>query len=195
MASIRARQISRSSAFSAGDGNLGFQMFLQRAAVGDGGFKTLLVAVEAAAGFHRGPVGQGLLAAGPEAGGGVSPPSYMFSCAAWSMSETLEKSSRARDSSARSGRRFAARRASRSACARRRVVTLQQRILFQFGFAIFRQFDVGQLQQLDRLLQLRRHHQGLALPDFQSLPDSPPFQPILIARISRPDRRGAHRGR
>ena len=32
---------------------------------------------------------------------------------------------------------------------------------------IFGQFEIGKLQQLDRLLQLRRHHQGLALPDLQ----------------------------
>ena len=31
------------------------------------------------------------------------------------------------------------------------------------------QLEVRHLQQLDRLLQLRRHHQGLALAEFESL--------------------------
>ena len=51
------------------------------------------------------------------------------------------------------------------------VVAFQQRIFFQLGFAIFGQFDIGQLQQLDRLLQLRRHDQRLALPQLQSWTD------------------------
>ena len=51
------------------------------------------------------------------------------------------------------------------------VVTFQERVLFQLGFAIFGQLDVRQLQQLDRLLQLRRHDQRLALTDFQPLTD------------------------
>ena len=56
--------------------------------------------------------------------------------------------------------------------ARRGFVPLQKRVLLKLGFAIFGKLDVGRLQQLDRLLQLRRHHQGLALPDFESLPQS-----------------------
>ena len=53
---------------------------------------------------------------------------------------------------------------------RRRIVTLQQRIALQLGLAILGQLDIGQLQQLDRLLQLRRHDQRLALTDFEFLP-------------------------
>ena len=43
------------------------------------------------------------------------------------------------------------------------VVTLQKRIALQLLLAIFGQFDIRQLQQLDGLLQLRRHDQRLAL--------------------------------
>ena len=43
------------------------------------------------------------------------------------------------------------------------VVTLQKRIALQLLLTIFGQFDVRQLQQLDGLLQLRRHDQRLAL--------------------------------
>ena len=39
------------------------------------------------------------------------------------------------------------------------VVALQKRIALQFLLAIFGQFEVRELQQLDRLLQLRRHDQ------------------------------------
>jgi hypothetical protein len=41
--------------------------------------------------------------------------------------------------------------------------TLQQRIALQFLLDESRQVEIRQLQQLDRLLQLRRHDQGLAL--------------------------------
>ena len=49
------------------------------------------------------------------------------------------------------------------------LVALEQRIAFQLALDIFGQFEIGQLQQLDRLLQLRRHDQGLALPQLQTL--------------------------
>ena len=39
----------------------------------------------------------------------------------------------------------------------------------EFGLDEALQFEVRHLQKLDRLLQLRRHHQGLALPKLHSL--------------------------
>ena len=51
------------------------------------------------------------------------------------------------------------------------VIALQKGILFQFGLDEFRKLDIRQLQQFDRLLQLRRHDQGLALSDLKSLRD------------------------
>ena len=44
-----------------------------------------------------------------------------------------------------------------------RFVAFEQRIAFEFLIDIVRQFEIGQLKQLDGLLQLRRHDQGLAL--------------------------------
>ena len=46
---------------------------------------------------------------------------------------------------------------------------LEQRILFELPFDIGGQIQVGELQQLDGLHQLRRHHERLALPHLQSL--------------------------
>ena len=46
----------------------------------------------------------------------------------------------------------------------RRLFTLEQRIALELGVDEFREFEVGELQQPDGLLQLRRHHQLLALP-------------------------------
>ena len=43
------------------------------------------------------------------------------------------------------------------------VDSLQQWIALQLVFEKGREFHVRQLQQLDRLHQLRRHHQGLSL--------------------------------
>ncbi len=51
------------------------------------------------------------------------------------------------------------------------VVTLQDRVALQLLLAMIRQLDIRQLQQLDGLLQLRRHDQRLALTHFQSLTD------------------------
>ena len=42
-------------------------------------------------------------------------------------------------------------------------VAFKQRIAFEFALDKGLQFEIGHLQQLDRLLQLRRHHQGLSL--------------------------------
>ena len=42
---------------------------------------------------------------------------------------------------------------------------LQQRIALQFLFHEGRKVEIGQLQQLDRLHQLRRHHQRLGLAE------------------------------
>ena len=49
------------------------------------------------------------------------------------------------------------------------VLAFEQRVLLEFGFDVFREFQIGKLQQLDRLLQLRRHDQGLALSQLQTL--------------------------
>ena len=43
------------------------------------------------------------------------------------------------------------------------LAALKQRVALNFFGDEFGQFDIGKLQQLDRLLQLRRHHQGLPL--------------------------------
>ncbi|MGY3454778.1 hypothetical protein ACVWW5_000228 [Bradyrhizobium sp. LM3.4] len=42
---------------------------------------------------------------------------------------------------------------------------LQQRITLEFLFHERREIEIGQLQQLDRLHQLRRHDQRLRLPE------------------------------
>ena len=42
---------------------------------------------------------------------------------------------------------------------------LQQRIALQFLLDEGRKVEIGQLQQLDRLHQLRRHHQRLGLSE------------------------------
>ena len=66
-----------------------------------------------------------------------------------------------------------------SACPSRRVgallldfgalVALEQRVALQLLVDEGLQFHVGHLQQLDGLLQLRRHHQGLALAEVEPL--------------------------
>jgi hypothetical protein len=47
--------------------------------------------------------------------------------------------------------------------------SLEQRIALEFALNISGQIEVGELQQLDGLHQLRRHHERMALPDFESL--------------------------
>ena len=42
---------------------------------------------------------------------------------------------------------------------------VEQRIALEFGFDIGHQIEIGELQKLDRLHQVRRHHQRLALAD------------------------------
>ncbi len=44
------------------------------------------------------------------------------------------------------------------------LVAFEQRILFELGLDEGLELEVRHLQKLDRLLQLRRHDQGLALP-------------------------------
>ncbi len=46
---------------------------------------------------------------------------------------------------------------------------LEQRILLDLALDIGRELEIRQLQQLDRLLQLRRHHQRLGLPKIEPL--------------------------
>ena len=46
---------------------------------------------------------------------------------------------------------------------------LQQRIALELALHISRKVQVGELQQLDGLHQLRRHHERVALTDFESL--------------------------
>ena len=45
----------------------------------------------------------------------------------------------------------------------------EERIALDFGLYELGKFDVRQLQELDRLLQLRSHHQGLALAHVETL--------------------------
>jgi hypothetical protein len=51
----------------------------------------------------------------------------------------------------------------------RAVVALEQRILLQLALDIGRELQIRQLQQLDSLLQLRRHHERLGLAEIESL--------------------------
>jgi hypothetical protein len=46
-----------------------------------------------------------------------------------------------------------------------RILPLEQRILLQLAFDVVAELQVRQLKQLDRLLQLLRHLQRLALPE------------------------------
>ena len=50
---------------------------------------------------------------------------------------------------------------------------VEQGIALKFGFDIGDQVEIGELQQLDGLHQLRRHHQRLALPKLKSLGKAP----------------------
>ena len=54
------------------------------------------------------------------------------------------------------------------------LAEFQKRVLLDLGLDEFAQFEVRQLQQLDRLLQLRRHDQRLALPKLQALRKTDP---------------------
>ena len=44
------------------------------------------------------------------------------------------------------------------------LLALEQRVPLKLGLDEGGKLDIGELQQLDRLLQLRRHHQAVALP-------------------------------
>jgi len=46
---------------------------------------------------------------------------------------------------------------------------LQQRIALELALDVSGKIEVGELQQLDGLHQLRRHHQRLALAEFELL--------------------------
>ena len=48
----------------------------------------------------------------------------------------------------------------------------QQRVLLQLLIDEFPDLEIGQLQQLDRLLKLRRHDERLRLPQVQSLDET-----------------------
>src|SRR3546814_6756668 len=47
------------------------------------------------------------------------------------------------------------------------LVAIEQRVLLEFSVNFRREFQVGKLEQLDGLLQLRRHDQRLALAQLQ----------------------------
>ncbi len=55
----------------------------------------------------------------------------------------------------------------------RRVVALQQRVPLELALDEGLQFEMGELKKLDRLQQLRRHHQGLALAQAPCAASSP----------------------
>ena len=59
------------------------------------------------------------------------------------------------------------------------LVTLEQWVLLKFGFDELVQFLVGELQQLDGLLELGRDDQPLTLPNLKPLTDHyvPPLPP------------------
>ncbi len=48
-----------------------------------------------------------------------------------------------------------------------RIGSVEQGVALQFGLDIGDEVEIGELQQLDGLHQLRRHHQGLALPKLE----------------------------
>ncbi len=73
-----------------------------------------------------------------------------------------------RKAALRLGLRFRLRRHDGRAIGRRFVV-LQQRIALELLIDERRKLHLGKLQQLDRLLQLRRHHQGLRLAQIEAL--------------------------
>ncbi len=72
------------------------------------------------------------------------------------------------------GRRLARRLGERHFGALRFAITFaiiagQERVSLEFAFDILLQLQIGELKQLDRLLELRRDDQALALPELQSL--------------------------
>ena len=67
------------------------------------------------------------------------------------------------------GRRVRARRVLGRRHARIGVVHFKKRVPLDLAFDIFGELGVGKLQQLDRLLQLRRHYQRLRLSEIEAL--------------------------
>ena len=47
------------------------------------------------------------------------------------------------------------------------ALSLKQGIALELRFHISGEFEIGELQEFDRLLKLRRHYQGLPLPQFK----------------------------
>ncbi len=47
------------------------------------------------------------------------------------------------------------------------VLALEQRVPFELSLDEARKLEVGKLQELDRLLELRRHHQTVGLAEFE----------------------------
>jgi hypothetical protein len=60
----------------------------------------------------------------------------------------------------------------RGLAVRRGIVSFEQRVRFELLLDESRHLDIRQLQQLDRLLQLRRHHQRLGLTQIEALGES-----------------------
>ena len=61
----------------------------------------------------------------------------------------------------------------------------EQRVLFEFLLDESRQFEMRELQQLDRLLKLRRHCQGLARSQDETRTDTHVPHPLKVARPPR----------
>jgi hypothetical protein len=148
-------------------------MVLERQFGGDGGLHAFFI--EAAARFDRGPVGQRTFAraGGRRAGSDGRLPAIIHVVMrrlveVGGFGEIVPRQgfvgALARGIALGGSGRFAGRPSGA-------VVPLQDRIALQLLLAIFGQLDVRQLQQLDGLLQLRRHDQRLALTHFQSLTD------------------------
>ena len=60
------------------------------------------------------------------------------------------------------------------------ICAFQQRVTLKLGIDIGDEVEVGELQQLDGLHQLRRHHQRLALADLKSLRKRHDFNSKLV---------------
>ncbi len=71
--------------------------------------------------------------------------------------------------------------------------SLEQRIAFELPFHICGQVQIGELQQLDGLHQLRRHYEGMALPKLESLGKRHGHSEtaVLLNQIDRKRARGA----
>ncbi len=65
------------------------------------------------------------------------------------------------------------------------LAPLQQRVLLDFGIDEIDQLEVRQLQHLDRLLQLRRHHQSLRLAQLKPLRKADSVQITITLRSER----------